>query len=190
MRVTNTRGESLSLEQLDVVFGQSNKGEAFWLDFLSLTFYVGANIGSATIDYEFQQLVMKRLAQTDISDREDIAWGMMKSSDFQNTKCAHGGPDDTPLFSIRIPQINPGYVNQDVRIRNGDMEFTRLVVPYPFTVRGSRADWSRWELKSIFDKQIEQLIRLIDNQLTNMRQKFPYEQVVGFDYLSNQTLCL
>lgn len=190
MRVTNTRGESLSLEQLDVVFGQSTEGDAFWLHFLSLTFYVGANIGSATIDYEFQKLVMERLAQTDIGDREEMAWGMMKSSEFQNTKCAHGGPDDTPLFSIRIPQINPGYVNPDVRIQNGDMEFTRLVVLYPFTVRGSRADWSRWELKSLFDKQIQQLISLIDSQLKIMQQKSPYEQVVSFDFLSNQTLCV
>lgn len=136
MRVTNTRGASLSLAQLDVVFGNSSMIEISLFDCLSLIFDAGANIGSATIDYDFERLVMHRLEQADITKYDELAWEMMKSGDFQNTKCAHGGPDDTPIFSIRIPEINPEYVNPVLRIRNGQMEFTRLEVPYPFTRLG------------------------------------------------------
>lgn len=77
-----------------------------------------------------------RLEQAGVTESGEISWQMMKSSDFQNTKCAHGGPDDTPIFSIRIPQINPAYVDPAVNTLTGDMEFTRLVVPYPFTGPG------------------------------------------------------
>lgn len=74
-----------------------------------------------------------RLEQAGVTESDEISWQMMKSSDFQNTKCAHGGPDDTPIFSIRIPPISPAYVDPAVRTVPGDMEFTRLVVSYPFT---------------------------------------------------------
>lgn len=96
----------------------------------------GANIGSAAIDYDFERLVLTRLKQAEMIESDVIAWEMMKSGGFQNTKCAHGGPDDTPVFSIQIPRISPAYVNPLMRIRNGQMEFMRLVVWYPFTVLG------------------------------------------------------
>lgn len=106
------------------------------LDSLPLKHCAGADIGSAEIDYDFEQLVKKRLEQAGFPESDEISWEMMKSSDFQNTKCAHGGPDDTPIFSIRIPRISPASVNPDVRIVNGEMEFTRSVVPYLFTGPG------------------------------------------------------
>ena len=142
----------------------------------------GANIGSAAIDYDFERLVMTRLKQAEMIECDAIAWEMMKSSDFQNTKCAHGGPDDTPIFSIQIPKISPAYVNPVLRIRNGQMEFMRLVVWDPLAWLGrSRADFcTRWELQNLFDKQIGELVRLIDTQLRSKPQKFPNEQVVGF----------
>lgn len=128
----------MSLEQLDVVFGNLTIIEARLLDLLSLIFCAGANIGSAAIDYDFERLVRKRLEHADMTttERHEIAWEMMKSGHFQNTKCAHGGPDDTPIFSIRIPQINQGNVNDVRGVQNGHMEFTRFVVPYPFTYSG------------------------------------------------------
>ena len=112
LRVTNTAGQSLSLEQLDVVFG--------------------ATIGSAAIDYDFETFTRKRLEQADRKQPlgrspEELAWEMMKSKDFQNTKCEHGGPDDTPVFSVPIPKLNSAYVDHDVGIDNGEMRFSRLV---------------------------------------------------------------
>lgn len=121
----------MSLEQLDVVFGDLTMREAFLLDLLLLICCAGANIGSAAIDYAFERLVKDRLRQAGITEYDDIAWEMMKSSDFQNTKCAHGGPDDIPIFSIRIPKVDPAYINPVVRIRDGHMDFSRRVVSYP-----------------------------------------------------------
>lgn len=58
---------------------------------------------------------------------QETAWEMMKSKDFQNTKCEHGGPDESPIFSVHVPKLNPSYSNQAFRIQNGEMIFTRLV---------------------------------------------------------------
>jgi hypothetical protein len=112
LRVTNTVNQSISLQQLDVVFGET--------------------IGSAAIDYEFEKLVARRLnAAHAISPLpilpEDAAWEMMKSRDFQAVKCEYGSPDDTPLFSIGIPRAPHTYTNLDpeVRIKGGEMTFER-----------------------------------------------------------------
>lgn len=58
---------------------------------------------------------------------EEIAWQMMKSRDFQNTKCEHGSPDDAPVFSVPIPRLDSSYVNMSVGIEQGEMSFTRYV---------------------------------------------------------------
>lgn len=55
------------------------------------------------------------------------AWEMMKSQDFQNTKCEHGGLDDTPIFSVPIPNVDPQYIDENVGIGSGEMKFTRSV---------------------------------------------------------------
>lgn len=55
----------------------------------------------------------------------EIAWEMMKSRDFQNTKCEHGGPHDTPSFLVPIPQMKRDYVNHELGIEYGEMRFTR-----------------------------------------------------------------
>ena len=110
LRVTDTGSQSLSLEQLDVVFG--------------------ATIGSATIDYDFEAFARTRLEQAHRNNSlgvspEVLAWQMMKSKDFQNTKCELGGPDDTPIFSVPIPKVNANYVDHSVAIENGEMRFSR-----------------------------------------------------------------
>ena len=110
LRVTDTGSQSLSLEQLDVVFG--------------------ATIGSAAIDYDFETFARARLEQAHKNNSlgaspEELAWEMMKSKDFQNTKCEHGGPDDTPIFSVPIPKVNANYVDHGVAIENGEMRFSR-----------------------------------------------------------------
>ncbi|KAH4044589.1 hypothetical protein HBI25_174490 [Parastagonospora nodorum] len=146
LRVTNTVNQAINLQQLDVVFGET--------------------IGSAAIDYEFEQLVTQRLTLTHTTnplpiDPGDAAWEMMKSRDFQAIKCEFGAPDDTPLFSIAIPRVPQSYNNSDpdVRIRNGEMTF------------------GREDLQRLFDKQIEKLFRLIDSQLQSLFQKQPSAHV-------------
>ena len=93
---------------------------------------LGATIGSASIDRDFQRLVTRRLEKADSVKSlqvllESAAWEMMKSPDFQNTKCEHGGLSDTPIFSVALPKVDPGYVDEDTGIANGEMKFKRLV---------------------------------------------------------------
>ncbi|KAF2827017.1 hypothetical protein CC86DRAFT_350249 [Ophiobolus disseminans] len=146
LSVTNTANQAINLQQLDVVYGET--------------------IGSAAIDYEFEQLVMHRLTLANATnpiaiDPGDAAWEMMKSRDFQAVKCEYGAPDDTPLFSIGIPRVPQTYNNSDpdVRIRNGEMTFERE------------------DLQQLFDKQIAKLFKLIDSQLQSLFQKLPNAQV-------------
>lgn len=112
LRVTGTHNQAISLQQLDVVFGET--------------------IGSAAIDYDFEKLVCARLERAHAVaplpiDPADAAWEMMKSRDFQAVKCEYGAPDDTPLFSIAIPRLTHTYSNPDpeLRIRNGEVTFDR-----------------------------------------------------------------
>lgn len=146
LRVAKTVNQAITLQQLDVVFGET--------------------IGSAAIDFAFEQLVKARLSLAHATqplpiEIEDAAWDMMKSRDFQAVKCEYGSPDDTPLFSIGIPRVAQAYNNQDpeVRIKNGEMQF------------------ERGDLQKLFDKQINKLFKLIDTQLQSLYQKFPNEQV-------------
>ncbi|KAI4281717.1 MAG: hypothetical protein L6R35_005580 [Caloplaca aegaea] len=142
--VRDTGTSSLSLEQLDVVFG--------------------ATIGSAAIDYDFEAYARSRLELAHLisplpMSPDQIAWEMMKSRDFQNTKCEHGGLDDAPIFSIPIPKLDLGYANHTVGIEYGEMKFTKE------------------ELQRSFDKQVQKLVSLIDSQLQTMQRKRPGQQI-------------
>lgn len=146
LKVTGTVNQAIDLRQMDVVFG--------------------ATIGSATIDYEFEQLVLQRLEKAHAVnplplDPVDAAWEIMKSPDFQAVKCEYGAPDDTPIFSVAIPQVPQSYSHLDpeVRIRNGELTFDRQ------------------DMERLFDKQIAKLFKLIDKQLESLFQKFPAENV-------------
>ncbi|EON62947.1 hypothetical protein W97_02173 [Coniosporium apollinis CBS 100218] len=144
LRVTDTQSDTLSLQQLDVVFGET--------------------IGSAAIDYAFEKLVLARLQQADRVaslgiNLDETAWEMMKSKEFQNVKCEHGSPSDTPLFSVAIPRLSPAYSNRDAGIQNGEMTFARE------------------DLQQNFDKQVHKMFRLIDAQLQSLQQKYPNEHV-------------
>ncbi|KAL8932065.1 MAG: hypothetical protein Q9216_006978, partial [Gyalolechia sp. 2 TL-2023] len=144
LSVSDTQTNALTLRQLDVVFG--------------------ATIGSAAIDYDFESYARSQLEIAQMSSPlpirpEQLAWEMMKSRDFQNTKCEHGGPDDTPVFSVPIPKLDPAYTNLTVGIEYGEMRFARE------------------DLQKLFDKQVQKLVDLIDSQLRNMQRKFPNQQV-------------
>ncbi|KAF2836931.1 hypothetical protein M501DRAFT_978671 [Patellaria atrata CBS 101060] len=144
LRVKDTQSGSLTLDQLDVVFGET--------------------IGSAAIDYDFEKLVRARLEQADQIEplnlsKLDTAWEMMKSREFQNIKCEFGSPDDAPTFVITIPGLRSEYNNANLGIGNREMRFTRA------------------DLQTVFDKQVQKLFRLIDTQLGSIVRKLPNEHV-------------
>ncbi|KAJ4987572.1 hsp70 family chaperone [Stagonosporopsis vannaccii] len=147
-RVKNTIGGSLNLEQLDTVFG--------------------AAIGAAQLDNLFQNAVLERLQLADramptgLADLTTAAWEMRISKEYQNAKCDYGSEEslaDTETFSVRIPNLNLGYTNQQYEISGGDMYFQRD------------------SLKDFFDLQISKLFDLMDKQLLRLLRKHPNEQV-------------
>ncbi|KAL1619656.1 hypothetical protein SLS54_006593 [Diplodia seriata] len=98
LKVVSNQSQWMSLQQLDVVFGET--------------------IGSAAIDNDFEDLALQRLSRIDRSaiglEPEEVAWQMMKSKEYQNAKCEHGSPSDTPIFSISIPQVDRNYSQVDI----------------------------------------------------------------------------
>ena len=92
----------------------------------------GENVGSAAIDYGFELLARARLTEARSLvglevDGENAAWAMAKSLDFQNTKCEHGAPDETPTFSIAVPGLPPDYCDADSGIEHREMLFRRYM---------------------------------------------------------------
>ncbi|UPX13350.1 uncharacterized protein EKO05_0003863 [Ascochyta rabiei] len=147
-RVKDTIGGSLSLEQLDVVFG--------------------ATIGAAQLDTLFENAVLERLQHADqtistgLPDLDAAAWEMRISKEYQNAKCDYGSEEsmaDTETFAVRVPKLDPGYTNQECGMSGGDMHFQRD------------------HLKAFFDTQISKLFDMMDKQLVRLQQKHPDEQV-------------
>ena len=147
-RVENSIGGSLSLKQLDVVFG--------------------ATIGAAQLDTLFEQAVLERLELADQSlptglvDLNAAAWEMRISKEYQNAKCDYGSEEslaDTETFAVRVPKLDPTYTNEQFEISGGDMYFQRD------------------DLKGIFDIQISKLFDMMDKQLVRLQQKHPKEEV-------------
>jgi len=147
-RVMNTIGGSLSLKQLDVVFG--------------------ATIGAAQLDSLFENAVLERLQLADRSmptglhDLNSAAWEMRISKEYQNAKCDYGSEEslaDTDTFAVRVPKLDPSYTNPRYEISGGDMYFQRD------------------DLKGNFDEQIAKLFDMMDKQLVRLQQKHPNEQV-------------
>ncbi|PSN75303.1 hypothetical protein BS50DRAFT_567996 [Corynespora cassiicola Philippines] len=143
LKVTGTVNQAITLQQLDVVFGET--------------------IGSAAIDYEFEKLVTARLEMAHERsplpiEPADAAWEMMKSRDFQAVKCEYGSPDDTPLFSIDIPRVPHTYNNTDaaVKIRNGEMSFQKEDLQKLF-------DKQIQKLFKLIDTQLESLFQKYPN---------------------------
>lgn len=147
LKVTNAKSATLAMKQLrqvDVVSGE--------------------NIGSAAIDSAFERLVLQRLQLAEgIYERgieaSEIAWRMTRGSHFQNTKCEHGAPDDTPRFSVPIPQLDAHYASVEAGIEGSEMHFDQQ------------------DLQALFDQQIEKLFLLIDKQLSDLSRKMPTESV-------------
>jgi hypothetical protein len=180
LRISSIVNQSITLQQLDVVFGET--------------------IGSAAIDYSFEQLVYARLSQAHAAQPlpagiapDDAAWEMMKSRDFQAVKCEYGSPDDTPLFSIAIPRCPHTYSYNSSESSASTSSTTspdpnsspnpnaNPNSPLPTTpsvlIKNGEMTFDRLDLQSLFDKQITKLIALITTQLTSLYQKYPSSPV-------------
>ncbi|CAO2657916.1 Nn.00g071760.m01.CDS01 [Neocucurbitaria sp. VM-36] len=151
LRVKNTLAGSLTLEQIDVVFG--------------------ATIGAAQLDSLYETAVLERLQYADqklplgLLDISQAAWEMRISKEYQNAKCDFGSEEsmaDTETFAVQVPKLDKAYLNQESGISGGDMYFRRD------------------DLKRFFDVQISKLFDMIDKQLTRIQQMHPNEQVVHF----------
>ena len=144
LRVVDTAIRVLSLQQVDVV--------------------QGANVGSAAIDDDFMNFAEDRLRQADQSqpldvDIEETVYEMMKGKDFQNIKCEHGSPDETPVFSLVIPGLSHSYSNPAAGIERGELQMTKA------------------DLRGFFNRQLQKLFRSIDTQLQNLNRILPDENI-------------
>jgi hypothetical protein len=67
--------------------------------------------------------------------------------------------DDTPIFSVPVTGLDPGYISETYGISQGAMIFSSM------------------ELKSLFDVQIQRLFDLIDGQIQSFQEKNPAGQI-------------
>ena len=93
-------------------------------------------------------------------DIEDAAWEMMRGRDFQNTKCDHGEAEEAPEFLVSVPKLRYDYADDASRI-----------------VHGGQMSFTKEDLRAIFDRQIDKLFRLIDNQLRGLSERLPHKTV-------------
>ncbi|GME49469.1 hypothetical protein W97_02173 [Neofusicoccum parvum] len=138
LRVVNVKDETINLEEIDVVFGDT--------------------IGSAAIDQDFESLAYERLSTLPHSTlRSSVAaWEMMKSKEFQNVKCEFGAPTDTPLFSVPVPTHDKAYTNEDARVFNGEMQFAQEDLQYMFDKQIRKMD-------KLIEKQLKNLEQKFPN---------------------------
>ena len=84
-------------------------------------------------------------------------WQRAGISRTPNASMVH--PDETPTFSIAVPGLRPDYCNKEFGMEHREMQFTRE------------------DLRRIFDRQLEKLFNLIDKQLSSLSQRMPHETV-------------
>ncbi|KAH7321601.1 hypothetical protein BKA65DRAFT_598749 [Rhexocercosporidium sp. MPI-PUGE-AT-0058] len=148
LRVQGTGGgRSLTLQQLDVVFG--------------------ANLGSAQIDHAFELSVQERLEMANRViplgiEIEDAAWEMMKSKEYQNAKCDYGSPDDTDFFSVAIPKLSKSYRLESSGILDGELRIRRDELQALFDIQIVK-------LFELIDKQLQRIqSRLPSEQVAHL----------------------
>lgn len=94
---------------------------------------IGGDVGSTSIDQDFEQLAAIRLSQllevVQLGETANaLAWEMRKSRDFQDTKCTFGDPDDSVSYvRIPIPGLDKRYINEELRVYDGQMQFDMSV---------------------------------------------------------------
>lgn len=129
-----------------------------------LSWVEGRAIGSALIDFRVEKLIAERLRSIHghfVGEPELIAHQMLRDgSRFESFKCNLGDEAmDLPALRLTVPGLAPGSDST-----------------YPF-IENSQMIITKQELQSIFDKQIEKIINLIDHQLIQLEKLCPGEAI-------------
>ncbi|KAM0795114.1 hypothetical protein BDR22DRAFT_814045 [Usnea florida] len=135
----------------------SLKGQATRLK--QLSYVEGRSIGSALIDIDFEDLLFTRLEKIKqylLKDPEDVVEEMVRDK-FERIKCSFGTPSIStlPRIPFEIPGLAPGHHYPEIAIEDSRMMFTLE------------------ELRNLFDKQIDVMLRLIDQQVTRVQEAHP-----------------
>ncbi|KAM0252777.1 hypothetical protein ACHAQJ_007615 [Trichoderma viride] len=123
----------------------------------------GVGIGSTLIDRAFVRLVMERLAGNPDIKRQlpgDLAVRLSKSHHFKILKHKFGERVYMqPVFKIQMEGVSHNLSHAELGVENGRMLFTME------------------EIQSLFDMQVEGVMKRITEQLDWLSQHFPTEQV-------------
>jgi hypothetical protein len=123
----------------------------------------GRPIGSTNIDAGVQNLITKRLElirQHLSSEPRAIAERMTRTRKFDDFKCSFASEaSDAPKLSLHVPGLQTGHDFMQAHIEDSKMIITKE------------------ELQKVFNKQIEQIFRLVDEELKNLRTSHKGETV-------------
>lgn len=140
-------------------FGDSEEGTQL----KELIPVAGYNFGSTNIDESFCTLVEKRLHGSGLELKDNTAWTMMHSADFQKWKLAFGTLDEKEfkVFPIKVPGLTSKISNEKARITFGSMVF------------------SHDEFRKLFDTEVDKMINNIQNQMDIMDEKYSNKKIVS-----------
>ncbi|KUJ22737.1 uncharacterized protein LY89DRAFT_714475 [Mollisia scopiformis] len=125
----------------------------------------GYNFGSTNIDESFCALVEQRLQGAEgLELKENTAWTMMHSAEFQSWKRVFGTLDEKQFkeFPVKVPALKIKVSNEKAGITLGSMMF------------------SHDDFKKLFDVEVDKMIKYIKNQMNIMSGKCPNKKI---DYL-------
>ncbi|CZR50942.1 uncharacterized protein PAC_00816 [Phialocephala subalpina] len=124
----------------------------------------GYNFGSTNIDESFCTLIDERLQGTDLELKDNTAWTMMHSADFQRWKLAFGTLDEEEFkeFPVKVSGLKAKISNEKAKIALGSMMF------------------SHDDFRQLFDIEVDKMIDNIQNQMDIMDEKYPNKKI---DYL-------
>ncbi|KAI1458291.1 hypothetical protein F4805DRAFT_425177 [Annulohypoxylon moriforme] len=141
---------------VDLCLVKVNDGENNRIALSEIKPVSGEDAGSTYIDTAFEELALKQLERVGRgrlgASAERVAWEMMMSRDFQNSKHRLGKDlyTEDEVFSVKVPTLSSRTMIEDCKIVNGDMKF----------------EWG--QLMKIFDEQVDEITRKIDELLDKM----------------------
>ncbi|KAK2801616.1 hypothetical protein FQN50_007677 [Emmonsiellopsis sp. PD_5] len=148
-------------QDINVLKLLSSTGEPTRLE--QLDHVEGKPIGSVFIDKSAHQLLSRRLEnirQHLPTSPSDTAWQMM-SGRFERFKCSFGSNMTwtVPSLKLDVPTLGPRVNYREAEIYNGQMSI------------------SSDEIKQFFDKKIEEMYALIDDQISRVHKRHPGQKI-------------
>ena len=136
----------------------SYRGEATKLQ--QLGWVEGRAIGSALIDMKFKQQLSERLdkiASYLMHDPDTTAENMMTQGKFERLKCSFGSnaTSNLPTIPLNVTGMAAGMAFPTLKIEDSKMTINME------------------ELQTLFDFQIEKMLKLVDEQLAKTEEKHP-----------------